>query len=91
MVEGGASVIATFLQQQPSIVDLVIITVAPVWVGPEGISIGPQAEVRWIRTLSSGVSADERIKFVPPQLEHVASRTFGKDVVFVCRPRSGGS
>lgn len=40
MVEGGASVIAAFLNNQVTIVDLVIITVAPVWVGPDGVAIG---------------------------------------------------
>lgn len=40
MVEGGASVIAGLLAHSPGVVDIVIITVAPVWVGPEGVGIG---------------------------------------------------
>jgi 2,5-diamino-6-(ribosylamino)-4(3H)-pyrimidinone 5'-phosphate reductase len=37
MVEGGASVISSFLST-PGLVDLVIVTVAPVLVGDDGVS-----------------------------------------------------
>ncbi|SCV68810.1 BQ2448_931 [Microbotryum intermedium] len=65
MVEGGAKVIASFLES--GLVDLLIITVAPTIVG-EGI-----------RALRQGN--------LPPELEHVETRAFGKDTVIVARPK----
>ncbi|GAA5944888.1 hypothetical protein JCM10213_006625 [Rhodosporidiobolus nylandii] len=66
MVEGGASVISSFLASK--LVDLVIVTVAPVLVGAEGVSVTrPGLDV--------------------PELEHLATEVFGRDTVFVCRPK----
>ncbi|GAA5964375.1 hypothetical protein JCM21900_001433 [Sporobolomyces salmonicolor] len=65
MVEGGSSVITSFLGSR--LVDLVVVTVAPVLVGAEGVSMArPGIEL--------------------PHLEHVATKTFGKDTVFACKP-----
>ncbi|GAA5905475.1 hypothetical protein JCM5296_005883 [Sporobolomyces johnsonii] len=65
MVEGGASVITSFLSS--GLVDLVVVTVAPVLVGADGVSMArPRTEL--------------------PQLEHVATKIFGKDTVFACKP-----
>lgn len=47
MVEGGASVISSFLAT-PGLVDLVIVTVAPVLVGDEGVSVTKEG----VRSLS---------------------------------------
>lgn len=43
MVEGGANVISTFLAS--GLVDLVLITIAPVYVGLDGVSAVQNAEV----------------------------------------------
>ncbi|ORY72767.1 dihydrofolate reductase-like domain-containing protein [Leucosporidium creatinivorum] len=64
MVEGGASVISTFLAS--GLVDLVVMTIAPVLIG-DGVSM-----------LSKGA--------IPPELRLVARKTFGHDIVIVCRP-----
>ncbi|GAA5831403.1 hypothetical protein JCM11251_004014 [Rhodosporidiobolus azoricus] len=66
MVEGGASVITSFLAS--ALVDLVIVTVAPVLVGSEGVSV-----------TQPGVDL--------PELEHLQTEVYGRDTVFVCRPK----
>lgn len=83
MVEGGASVISTFLAS--GLVDLVVMTIAPVLIGDgvsmlsEGVSPDPR---RWaIRSLS--LLSEQAI---PPELRLVARKTFGHDIVIVCRP-----
>ncbi|GAA5866663.1 hypothetical protein JCM3774_001950 [Rhodotorula dairenensis] len=83
MVEGGASVLASFLSPAPApapiaqatttggsalLVDLVVITVAPVLIGPEGLSIP--------------YCPGENL----PRLEPVATKVFGRETVFVCKP-----
>jgi 2,5-diamino-6-(ribosylamino)-4(3H)-pyrimidinone 5'-phosphate reductase len=42
MVEGGAQVIASFMAQARDCVDRVIVTVAPVFVGRDGVGYGAQ-------------------------------------------------
>ncbi|GAA5974053.1 hypothetical protein JCM11641_008236 [Rhodosporidiobolus odoratus] len=66
MVEGGASVITSFLAS--GLVDLFIVTVAPVLVGDQGISV-----------TQPGVDL--------PELEHGKTQVFGRDTIFVCRPK----
>ncbi|KPV78690.1 uncharacterized protein RHOBADRAFT_41233 [Rhodotorula graminis WP1] len=72
MVEGGARIIASCLAAPPpGIVDLVIVTVAPVLVGEDGVSaVAPR---------KAGQGA-------PPRLEHVRTELFGQDSVVVVRP-----
>ncbi|GAA6043156.1 hypothetical protein JCM8097_004346 [Rhodosporidiobolus ruineniae] len=65
MVEGGASVISSFLAS--GLVDLVIVTVAPVLIGSEGVSV-------------------TRPGLKVPRLEHLETKVYGRDTVFVCRP-----
>ncbi|GAA5896599.1 2,5-diamino-6-(ribosylamino)-4(3H)-pyrimidinone 5'-phosphate reductase [Sporobolomyces salmoneus] len=65
MIEGGSSVISSLLPSPE--IDLVITTVAPVYVG-EGVELfRPGTKV--------------------PELEHVRSEIFGKDVVFASKPK----
>ncbi|GAA5890946.1 hypothetical protein JCM6882_008863 [Rhodosporidiobolus microsporus] len=66
MVEGGASVITSFLAS--GLVDLVFVTVAPVLVGSEGVSV-----------TQPGIDL--------PELEHLKTEAYGKDTVFICRPK----
>ena len=40
MIEGGATVISALLQR-PDLVDAVIITIAPTWLGQGGVSVSP--------------------------------------------------
>lgn len=47
MVEGGANVISTFMAS--GLVDLVLITIAPVYVGLDGVSAVQNAEVILLR------------------------------------------
>ncbi|GAA5890088.1 hypothetical protein JCM8208_002694 [Rhodotorula glutinis] len=72
MIEGGARIIASCLAAPPpGVVDLVVVTVAPVLVGEEGVSaMAPR------RAGEGG----------PPRLEHVRTEVFGQDSVVVARP-----
>ncbi|KZP28804.1 bacterial bifunctional deaminase-reductase [Athelia psychrophila] len=73
MVEGGASIIASFLAQaHPAIgsLDAIIVTVAPVFVGDDGTGYG------------IGLSGDQI-----PQLQHVRTELMGQDTVVAVKPR----
>ncbi|POY73902.1 hypothetical protein BMF94_3073 [Rhodotorula taiwanensis] len=80
MVEGGASVLSSFLSatvpapsatptdERVPLVDLVIVTVAPTLIGREGVAIP------WL-------AADSI-----PRLEPIRTEVVGNDTVFFCRP-----
>ncbi|SGY30343.1 BQ5605_C002g01144 [Microbotryum silenes-dioicae] len=76
MIEGGASVITAFLEA--GLVDLLIITVAPTIVG-EGICA--------VRQGLSLLRCAFYSQNLPPDLEPVETRVFGKDTVIVARPK----
>jgi len=72
MIEGGARIIASCLAAPPpGLVDLVIVTVAPVFVGEGGVG-----------AIAPGRKGEGR----PPRLEHVRTEVFGQDSVVVARP-----
>jgi 2,5-diamino-6-(ribosylamino)-4(3H)-pyrimidinone 5'-phosphate reductase len=46
MVEGGQRVISSFLSENPALVDILIVTVAPILVGQAGIeALSPDSKV----------------------------------------------
>lgn len=85
MVEGGASVISSFLST-PGLVDLVIVTVAPVLVGDDGVSAAKEG----VSGFLAAAGCPELIRIAPqvelPRFEHLRTQVFGKDAVFVCKP-----
>lgn len=54
MVEGGARIIQSFLSSNPSVVDTIIVTTAPGFIGRNGVGYGEQLErvpgLRYIAT-----------------------------------------
>ncbi|TKA36231.1 hypothetical protein B0A54_12861 [Friedmanniomyces endolithicus] len=72
MIEGGAAIISTLLCM-PELVDSVIVTIAPTWLGQGGVSIAPAATV----------VGEER--FNSATLEQTAWRQFGADAVLCGR------
>ncbi|KAH9823662.1 2,5-diamino-6-ribosylamino-4(3H)-pyrimidinone 5'-phosphate reductase, partial [Teratosphaeria destructans] len=71
MIEGGASVISTLLAW-PELVDVVIVTIAPTWLGEGGVAVTP------------GVKRGEGGQRVhAARLKETVWRQFGADVV-VC-------
>ncbi|KAK0777091.1 2,5-diamino-6-(ribosylamino)-4(3H)-pyrimidinone 5'-phosphate reductase [Friedmanniomyces endolithicus] len=72
MIEGGATIISTLLCM-PELVDSVIVTIAPTWLGQGGVSIAPAATV----------VGEER--FNSATLEQTAWRQFGADAVLCGR------
>lgn len=88
MIEGGASVIQSLLSaSSPSsnppgspLVDTLIVTVAPILVGPQGVAyegVLPAAAAGEAATTSSTTTTA-----LPTRFNHVTSQLFGKDVVF---------
>ena len=51
MIEGGATVINEILSQK--IVDIIIITIAPVFLGQDGIGILPSVQEEWLDDVQS--------------------------------------
>ncbi|KAK5678090.1 hypothetical protein LTS10_009259 [Elasticomyces elasticus] len=74
MIEGGATIIATLLTM-PELVDSVIVTVAPTWLGQGGVSIAPAARVE----------AEGRVNAAT--LQNTTWRQFGADAVLCGRMR----
>jgi 2,5-diamino-6-(ribosylamino)-4(3H)-pyrimidinone 5'-phosphate reductase len=72
MIEGGATVINTLLQM-PNVVDAVIITIAPTWLGRGGVNVSPAAKSQ------GGASSNAA------WLQQTSWRQFGNDVVLCGR------
>ncbi|KAG8627474.1 hypothetical protein KVT40_004957 [Elsinoe batatas] len=71
MIEGGASVINALLApMQSRLIDSVIVTIAPVWLGPDGLRVCPQRE-----------EEDERGKLDVARLARTRWQQLGDDVV----------
>ncbi|KAK3115380.1 2,5-diamino-6-(ribosylamino)-4(3H)-pyrimidinone 5'-phosphate reductase [Teratosphaeriaceae sp. CCFEE 6253] len=77
MIEGGATIIATLLGM-PELVDSVIVTIAPTWLGEGGVSITPAARVSGTDRLNSAT------------LTKTAWRQFGPDAVLCGRLQARG-
>lgn len=75
MVEGGATIIKELLAE-PDLVDAVIVTVAPTWLGAGGVDIAPAGRVE----------DGERVNAA--RLNGTAWRQFGQDVVLCGRLES---
>lgn len=59
MVEGGAQIIGSFFAEiEESIIDSIIITVAPTFVGSEGVGYGVQLHSEIVRVFSRVMSID---------------------------------
>ena len=88
MVEGGARVIQSFLAT-PDSVDSVIVTVAPIFVGVEGITYKPNLTTGQVRTpSSSGLIPTYEDFFAHIQVskyKHVRTELFGKDAVMALK------
>jgi 2,5-diamino-6-(ribosylamino)-4(3H)-pyrimidinone 5'-phosphate reductase len=78
MIEGGATVINTLLQL-PDVVNAVIITIAPTWLGRGGVNVSPAAKSH------EGVSSNAA------WLQQTSWRQFGNDVVLCGRLSDRGS
>lgn len=73
MIEGGATVINSLLME-PELVDSVIVTIAPTWLGRGGVSVSPPATAD-----SNGTRVNAA------RLENVSWRQFGQDSVMCGR------
>jgi 2,5-diamino-6-(ribosylamino)-4(3H)-pyrimidinone 5'-phosphate reductase len=73
MIEGGATII-TDLLEKPRLVDSVIVTIAPTWLGQGGVTVSPYPRV------SGGIRVNAA------RLKHTAWRQFGEDAVVCGRP-----
>ncbi|KAF3917514.1 hypothetical protein ABW21_db0207891 [Orbilia brochopaga] len=74
MVEGGGQVINSLLKEgQRDLVDAVIVTIAPTWLGQGGVVVSPP------RTSRAGTG------FTPPRLQEVTWVPMGEDVVLCGR------
>ena len=84
---GGATVISAFLAS--GLVDLVVVTIAPVFVG-EGISMIRPNVSTWLWRAGERAGADfapsHTSQITIPSFRHVSSRLFGQDAVVVLRP-----
>lgn len=95
MVEGGASIIESFLaeaslhstQNKASIVDTIIVTVAPTFVGSDGIGYGAGLGKEHVGHLTSEetgnglFTSDRQI----PKLQHIRTEVIGQDTVIAAR------
>lgn len=79
MVEGGASVIQSFLAD-PHLVDTLIVTTAPKVVGPDGISHGVVLNHIGVG-LDSSATPPSHASQDFSSFKHVASQQFGDDTV----------
>lgn len=80
MIEGGATVINSLLAQ-PSLVDAVIITIAPTFLGAGGVAVSPAATQRQPEAGGQRTNA--------AWLDQPAWKQFGNDVVLCARLRRG--
>lgn len=97
MVEGGSRVISSFLTCPKNVVDVVIITVAPVLVGEDGVGVAVAVSSARFKNLISSRGALADVGFVLvvlqrkgealPELVHETTGQFGKDSVMVCKVR----
>lgn len=95
MVEGGSRVISSFLTCPKNVVDIVIITVAPVLVGEDGVGVAVAVSSARKLISSRGALADVGFVLVVlqrkgealPELVHETTGQFGKDSVMVCKVR----
>lgn len=97
MVEGGARVIQSFLAansagEDPAsrVIDTVVVTVAPVMVGDDGIGYGANVSSSVVSTLRRAghfrlLLADLLLCLQVGGLEHVRTELFGRDVVFALK------
>ena len=100
MVEGGASVIGSFLAEassshntksdiRRSVVDIVIVTVAPTLVGDDGIGYGiglAREHVGHISRWNWGWFVDYSFLFPQiPKLQHIRTEVIGQDTVIAAR------
>ncbi|KAK3676572.1 2,5-diamino-6-(ribosylamino)-4(3H)-pyrimidinone 5'-phosphate reductase [Recurvomyces mirabilis] len=74
MIEGGATIIASLLAQS-ELVDSVIVTLAPTWLGAGGVAVTPAAR------------SDGSLRVNAARLDAASWRQFGADVVLCGRPR----
>ncbi|GAA5979926.1 hypothetical protein JCM10908_001467 [Rhodotorula pacifica] len=90
MIEGGASVLASFLSagdpKGRALVDRVVVTVAPVLIGPEGVEIPFRPQGVEIPFLGSSSAKGTTESPLLPRLEPIATKVLGNDTVFVCKP-----
>ena len=85
MVEGGQRVISTLLAISPPVVDTVIVTVAPLFVGKDGTGVteANQDKVYPSYLLEAFCAF---IYFVQTlSLEHLQTITLGQDAVIACK------
>jgi 2,5-diamino-6-(ribosylamino)-4(3H)-pyrimidinone 5'-phosphate reductase len=84
MVEGGASVVNQLLSPMyfNNLVDTVIVTIAPTWLGKGGVQVCPEA--KYIR----GSEAKSKVKVPVARLKAVKWIPLGEDVVLCGHPRS---
>lgn len=68
MIEGGATVISTLLSM-PDLVNSVIVTIAPTWLGQGGVTVSPAPKV------------EAGVKVNAARLQETAWRQFGADAV----------
>ncbi|KAK4554261.1 2,5-diamino-6-(ribosylamino)-4(3H)-pyrimidinone 5'-phosphate reductase [Recurvomyces mirabilis] len=74
MIEGGATAIASLLAQ-PELVDSVIVTLAPTWLGAGGVAVTPAAR------------SEGSLRVNAARLDAASWRQFGADAVLCGRPR----
>ena len=72
MIEGGASIISTFLST-PELVQSVIVTIAPTWLGNGGVMVSPDQRKK------------EGVKVNAARLGQTMWRQFGADAVLCGR------
>lgn len=92
MVEGGASVIAAFLNlRSPSdepLVDMHIVTVAPTIIGSAGVqAVQLISEVSLRSSTKLFMSPYAQLPQIP-KMDPIAAEIFGKDAVFASRLRA---
>lgn len=72
MIEGGATIINELLSNHPSLIDSVIVTIAPVFFGQQGVQVSPHAGV------TDGKSGE--------QLQDVSWMPLYNDMILCARP-----
>lgn len=84
MVEGGSSVISSFLYS--GLADRLVVTVAPTWIGQDGIPVTRTSGYDSVGRVHSATQnlAEVLHQLWMPKLQHIASEQFGVDTVFAC-------
>ena len=87
MIEGGSTVISAFLSCP--VIDLIIATVAPVYVG-EGVDLLHGEVSRLFCDALAGLETQGLVivQIRVPEVENIKSQIFGNDVVFASKPKS---